>query len=241
MIPKTQELKSGKSKTLFCTESPNHLIMVFRDDATAFNAQKKAKFERKGRVNNHFNAFIMQKLQAAGIPCHFEKMLSDNESLVKRLEMIPIECVIRNIATGSLCKRLQIPEGLELSPPIFEFFFKSDELGDPMVNESHIITFKWANEAAITALKTLTQRINAILKPLFLTNGLLLVDYKLEFGYDQGKIVLGDEFTPDGCRIWDVKTRKKLDKDRFRQDLGDVIEAYEEVASRLHCPLSHQS
>ncbi|MBI4357359.1 MAG: phosphoribosylaminoimidazolesuccinocarboxamide synthase [Gammaproteobacteria bacterium] len=237
MFCKTQELKSGKSKTLFCTESPHHLIMLFRDDATAFNAQKKATFARKGLVNNHFNAFIMQKLQASGIPCHFEKILSNTESLVKRLEMIPIECVIRNIATGSLCKRLQIPEGMELSPPIFEFFYKSDLLGDPMINDSHILTFQWASEEAITTLKTLTARTNAILKPLFLQAGLLLVDYKLEFGYDQGKLVLGDEFTPDGCRIWDIKTRKKLDKDRFRQDLGEVIEAYEEVARRLNCPL----
>lgn len=236
-IQKIKELRSGKSKTLFDTNHANYLVMEFRDDATAFNALKKAKLDKKGIVNNHFNAFIMGKLQAAGVPCHFEKLLADNESLVKKLNMIPVECVIRNIATGSLCKRLGVTDGIELNPPVFEFFYKDDALGDPMINDSHIVTFKWADEASIATMKALTFRINEVLKPLFSNSGLLLVDYKVEFGHYQGKIVLGDEFTPDGCRIWDAETRKKLDKDRFRQDLGNVIEAYEEVARRLHCPL----
>lgn len=192
----------------------------------------------QGAVNNKFNAFIMGKLAEAGIPSHFERLLSDTESLVKRLEMIPVECVVRNIAAGSMCRRLGIKEGTELDPPTFEFFLKNDALHDPMVNDSHIRTFGWAGEEEVARMKELTFQVNAVLKPLFLDAGILLVDYKLEFGRYQGQVLLGDEFSPDGCRLWDAKTREKLDKDRFRQDLGNVIEAYEEVARRLGVDLS---
>lgn len=232
-MKKLREIYRGKAKSLYETDDPNQLIMLFRDDATAFNGVKKAQLERKGRVNNQFSAFILGKLSEAGIPTHYEKMLSANEAIVKRLTMIPVECVVRNIAAGSICKRLGINEGIDLDPAIFEFFYKNDELGDPIINESHILTFGWATKTEIQQMQELTLKINSILTKIFSAAGLLLVDYKIEFGRFKGQLTLGDEFTPDGCRLWDDKTRKKLDKDRFRQDLGSVIEAYEEVAQRL--------
>lgn len=230
---KLQEIYRGKAKTLFSTDDPERVILHFRDDATAFNGIKKAQLAHKGIVNNQINAFIMQKLRDAGIPVHFEQYLSPQESVVKHLTMIPVECVVRNVAAGNLCKRLGIEEGRTLEPPVFEFFLKNDALNDPMINESHIKTFNWASEQDIQVMKTLSFKVNEILKPLFANAGMLLVDYKLEFGRFNNEIMLGDEFTPDGCRIWDLKTRNILDKDRFRQDLGNVIEAYEEVAQRL--------
>lgn len=233
MLSKQNELYSGKAKTLYATEDNRALIVWFRDDTSAFDGLKTEQLARKGMVNNYFNAHIMQYLEEHGLKTHLLKVLSDNESLVKKLEMIPIECVIRNITAGSICKRLGLEEGKELHQPIFEFFLKNDELHDPMVNESHIEVFKWATASEVEAMKNLTFRVNELLKPLFMKNGMLLVDYKLEFGRYEGEIVLGDEFTPDGCRIWDAQTREKLDKDRFRKDLGNVIESYEIAAHRL--------
>lgn len=237
-MKKLEELYSGKAKSVYLTDDADRLILHFRNDTSAFDGEKMEKLERKGEVNNRFNAFIMQKLEEAGVPTHFEKLLSGEESLVKRLKMIPVECVVRNIAAGSLCKRLGIKEGMDLSPPTFEFFLKNDALHDPMINEYHIRAFGWATEEQVTAMQNLTFTVNDVLKKLFLDAGLLLVDYKLEFGDFNGQTVLGDEFTPDGCRLWDAETRKKLDKDRFRQGLGGVVEAYEEVAHRLGVPLS---
>ncbi|QBQ53240.1 phosphoribosylaminoimidazolesuccinocarboxamide synthase [Nitrosococcus wardiae] len=234
---KQSELYSGKAKTVYTTADPARLILHFRDDTSAFDGQKIEQFSRKGEINNKFNAFIMEKLAAAGIPTHFERLLSAQESLVKHLEMFPIECVVRNISTGSLCRRLGVQEGLDLEPPVFEFFLKNDALHDPMINEYHICTFGWASMEQVERMKEYTFKINGILKSLFLDAGLLLVDYKLEFGDFRGQVVLGDEFTLDGCRLWDVKTREKMDKDRFRQGLGGVVEAYEEVARRLGTPL----
>jgi phosphoribosylaminoimidazole-succinocarboxamide synthase len=227
------ELYSGKAKSVFATDDPDRLILRFRDDTSAFDGQKIEKLARKGMVNNKTNAFIMQQLEAAGIATHFERLLSDNESLVKRLQMIPIECVVRNITAGSICRRLGVKENVDLDPPTFEFFLKNDELHDPMVNEYHIRAFGWANDDEIATMKRLTFEVNDVLKKLFLDVGILLVDYKLEFGRHHGSVMLGDEFTADGCRLWDAATRKKLDKDRFRQGLGGVVEAYEEVAERL--------
>ena len=232
-MKKQAELYAGKAKTVYSTDDPNLLIMHFRNDTSAFDGEKVAQLERKGMVNNKFNAFIMQKLEAGGIPTHFEKLLAEDESLFKKLDMLPVECVVRNISAGSLCRRLGVEEGLDLNPPTFEFFLKNDKLHDPMINDSHIVTFKWATEDEITQMKTLTFKVNEILKALFADAGMLLVDYKIEFGRYQGKLLLGDEFSPDGCRLWDAQTRKKLDKDRFRQGLGGVVEAYEEVAHRL--------
>ncbi len=236
-MDKVSELYSGKAKSVYVSNDPRKLILLFRDDTSAFDGEKVARLARKGIVNNRFNAFIMQTLEAAGIPTHFEALLSDNESLVKRLDMFPIECVVRNITAGSICRRLGVAEGMDLELPTFEFFLKSDELHDPMINDYHIRSFGWATEQEMARMKELTFAVNDVLKKLFADVGLLLVDYKLEFGrYDDG-IVLGDEFTPDGCRLWDAETRKKLDKDRFRQGLGDVVEAYEEVAARLKIKL----
>ncbi|VAW83899.1 Phosphoribosylaminoimidazole-succinocarboxamide synthase [hydrothermal vent metagenome] len=228
-----KELYSGKAKSVYETDEHDQLVLKFRDDTSAFDGEKMEKLTRKGEVNNRFNAFIMTQLEKVGIPTHFESLHSDTESIVKRLDMIPVECVVRNISAGSLCRRLGVTEGLDLTPPTFEFFLKNDSLHDPMINEYHILSFSWASEAEIEKMKALTFKANKVLKKLFADAGLLLVDYKLEFGRFNGDVILGDEFTPDGCRLWDATTREKFDKDRFRQGLGGVVEAYEEVAKRL--------
>lgn len=232
-MEKRAQLYAGKAKSLYLTDDPERLIVHFRNDTSAFDGKKIAQLERKGIVNNKFNAFVMKKLENAGIETHFEKLLADSESIVKKLTMIPLECVVRNIAAGSLCRRLGIEEGLELNPPTFEFFLKNDELGDPFVNDYHIQSFGWATQSQVAIMKELTFAVNNVLKELFLASDMLLVDYKLEFGLFRNKVMLGDEFTPDGCRIWDKKTREKLDKDRFRQNLGNVVENYEVVGKRL--------
>jgi len=230
---KKEQRFTGKAKTVYATNEDDKLIMHFRNDTSAFDGEKIEQLERKGMVNNYFNAFIMQKLESAGIATHFEELISDVESVVKNLDMLPIECVVRNIAAGSLVKRLGIEDGINLNPPTFEFFLKNDALHDPMINDSHIIAFKWATEDEIEQMKVLTLKVNEVLKALFADAGMLLVDYKLEYGRYKGKLILGDEFSPDGCRLWDAESREKLDKDRFRQGLGGVVEAYEEVAHRL--------
>ncbi|HSC76847.1 MAG TPA: phosphoribosylaminoimidazolesuccinocarboxamide synthase [Pseudomonadales bacterium] len=236
-VKKLEELYKGKAKTVYATDDAERLILFFRNDTSAFDGKKLAQLDRKGMVNNKFNAFIMQKLQAAGIPTHFEGLLNDQECVVKKLTMLPVECVVRNMAAGSMCRRLGIAEGAELTPPTFEFFLKDDSLGDPMINESHIETFGWASKSQVEQMKVMTFKVNQILKDIFLAGNMLLVDSKLEFGLFNGELVLGDEFSPDGCRLWDKTTREKLDKDRFRQDLGDVVEAYEQVARRIGVPL----
>jgi phosphoribosylaminoimidazole-succinocarboxamide synthase len=228
-----KELYSGKAKSVFTTADPDRLVLRFRDDTSAFDGRKIEQLAHKGMINNKTNAFVMTQIERAGIPTHFERLLSDTESLVKRLEMIPIECVVRNITAGSICRRLGVPENMDLDPPTFEFFLKNDALHDPMVNEYHIRSFGWASDEEVATMKRLTFEVNDVLKRLFLNAGILLVDYKLEFGRFHGEVMLGDEFSADGCRLWDAETRKKLDKDRFRQDLGGVIEAYQEVAVRL--------
>ena len=227
------ELYSGKAKSMHLTEDPERLIMEFRDDTSAFDGEKIEQLDRKGMVNNLFNAFIMTKLENAGVDTHFDKLLSGTESIVKCLDMIPVECVVRNIATGSLCKRLGIEDGLNLEPPTFEFFLKDDARHDPMINDYHIESFGWATREEVALMKQNTFQVNEILGAMFADAGMILVDFKLEFGRYDSNLVLGDEFTPDGCRVWDTDTRKKLDKDRFRHGLGGVIEAYEEVALRL--------
>tara|TARA_Y100001970_G_scaffold19338_1_gene21734 strand:- start:31191 stop:31907 length:717 start_codon:yes stop_codon:yes gene_type:complete len=226
-------ITTGKAKSLFETDDKNFLIMNYRDDTSAFDGKKKEALEGKGEINNKFNAFIMKHLETNGIDTHFVELISSTDSLVKKLSMVPVECVVRNIAAGSICKRLGLEEGLDLEPPTFEFFFKDDELGDPMINEYHIRSFGWANQDQIDDMQTKTFEVNNVLKKLFSEAGMILVDYKLEFGSFEGKLLLGDEFTPDGCRVWDVETREKLDKDRFRQGLGDVVESYEIIASKL--------
>ncbi len=237
-MEKKAELIKGKAKSIYETDDPGFLIMEFRNDTSAFDGGKIEQLDRKGMVNNKFNNFIMQKLEAAGVPTQLDSLLSDTESVVKNLDMIPVECVIRNVATGSLCKRLPVEDGIDLVPPTFEFFLKDDALHDPMINDYHIRTFGWASDEEVAAMKVLTFKVNDVLKKLFADAGMILVDYKLEFGRYKGEVVLGDEFSPDGCRLWDAETRAKLDKDRFRQGLGGVVEAYEEVAHRLGVQLN---
>ena len=237
-MEKKDILIKGKAKTVYTTTEADKLILHFRNDTSAFDGEKIEQLDRKGMVNNRFNAFIMQKLEQSGIPTQFEKLLGDDEVLVKRLDMIPVECVVRNIASGSIVRRLGVADGMELTPPTFEFFLKNDALHDPMINEYHIRSFNWATDEEVAKMKELTFKVNDVLTALFKQAGLLLVDYKLEFGRYMGEILLGDEFSPDGCRLWDANTREKLDKDRFRQGLGGVVEAYEEVAHRLGVDLA---
>lgn len=236
-MQKLAELYRGKAKTVYATEDPDRLILSFRNDTSALDGQRIEQFDRKGMVNNRFNHFIMAKLEAAGIPTQMERLLSDTEVLVKKLEMVPVECVIRNRAAGSLVKRLGIEEGTLLNPPLFDLFLKNDAMHDPMVNESYCRTFGWVSDEHLAQMKRLSYRVNDVLSQLFDEAGLILVDFKLEFGLFKGEVVLGDEFSPDGSRLWDKLTLEKMDKDRFRQNLGGLIEAYEAVARRLGVPL----
>jgi phosphoribosylaminoimidazole-succinocarboxamide synthase len=240
-MEKRQEVYRGKAKTVYATDDPHYLVMHYRDDVSAFDGVKLAQLTLKGETNNRINAYVMGKLAAAGVPTHFVRLLNERESLVKAMKMVPVECVVRNVCAGSMAKRYGIAEGTRLSEPIFEFFLKSDALHDPLCNDDHIRVLGWASAGEIGEMRSITHRVNGILKPLFANAGIDLVDYKLEFGHPvdepQGALVLGDEFTPDGCRLWDAKTGEKLDKDRFRRDLGEVIEHYREVARRIGVPL----
>tara|TARA_B100000212_G_scaffold342505_1_gene330074 strand:+ start:6338 stop:7057 length:720 start_codon:yes stop_codon:yes gene_type:complete len=232
-MDKIKEIAKGKAKSMFTTSNVNELIMEFRDDASAFDGKKRASLAGKGAVNNQFNAFIMNYLGENNIQHHLIDLLDNTHSLVHSLDMFPIECVIRNRATGSICKRLGTEDGLILERPLFEFFLKDDNLGDPLINRNHIILFGWAKDDQLDQMIEISYKVNELLVKLFANSGMILVDFKLEFGIANGKIMLGDEFTPDGCRLWDDQTLEKLDKDRFRQDLGDVIESYHMVAHRL--------
>ena len=232
-MEKVKEIAAGKAKSMFTTNNPNELIMEFRDDASAFDGKKRASLAGKGAVNNQFNAFIMNYLGENGIAHHLIDLVDNTHSLVRSLDMFPIECVIRNRATGSICRRLGTEDGLILEKPLFEFFLKDDDLGDPLINRNHIVSFGWAKDDELDEMISTSHKVNELLTKLFADSGMILVDFKLEFGISDGKIFLGDEFTPDGCRLWDDETLEKLDKDRFRQDLGDVIESYHMVAHRL--------
>lgn len=232
-MQKHAELYRGKAKTVYTTDNPDLLILEFRNDTSALDGERIEQFDRKGMVNNKFNHFIMGKLEAAGIPTQMERLLSDTEILVKKLDMVPVECVIRNRAAGSLVKRLGVEEGMVLNPPIFDLFLKNDAKHDPMINESYCETFGWVSRENLAEMKRLSYIANDVLSRLFDDAGLILVDFKLEFGLYKGQVVLGDEFSPDGSRLWDKETLDKMDKDRFRQSLGGVIEAYEAVAHRL--------
>ncbi|MGM3224588.1 phosphoribosylaminoimidazolesuccinocarboxamide synthase [Dickeya zeae] len=232
-MQKLAELYRGKAKTVYTTEDPDLLVLEFRNDTSAGDGARIEQFDRKGMVNNKFNHFIMTKLEEAGIPTQMVSLLSDTEVLVKKLQMVPVECVVRNRAAGSLVKRLGITEGEILNPPLFDLFLKNDAMHDPMVNESYCKTFGWVSEENLSRMKELSYKANEVLSKLFGDAGLILVDFKLEFGLFKGEVVLGDEFSPDGSRLWDKETLNKMDKDRFRQSLGGLIEAYEEVARRL--------
>jgi len=232
-------LYQGKAKSAYLTEDPDLLVLQFRDDTSAFDGEIIEQLSEKGAINNQFNAFIMTQLADAGIPTHFVERLSSTDALVKRRDMIPVECVVRNKAAGSLVRRLGVEEGLDFDPPLFELFLKNDALHDPMITEHHVEAFGWATREEMARMHELTLQTNSVLKSMFDEAGLQLVDFKLEFGRFHGDIVLGDEFSPDGCRLWDKVTGEKKDKDRFRQKLGGVLEAYREVAERLGIVFDH--
>jgi len=227
----------GKAKILYEGPEPGTLIQHFKDDATAFNNQKHAVIEGKGVLNNRISEYMFTNLEAIGIPTHFIRRLNMREQLVRSVEIVPVEVVARNVAAGSICKRLGLEEGTPLPRSIIEFYYKADELNDPLITEEHITAFGWATPQEIDDMISMTQRINDFLTGLFLGVGIRLVDFKLEFGrqYDNDmmRLIVADEISPDGCRLWDIQSNDKLDKDRFRRDLGDLIEAYQEVARRL--------
>lgn len=228
-------LYEGKAKQVYSTENENEFIVYFKDDATAFNGEKKATISSKGILNNKISTIMFEMLHDNQINTHFIKSLSDREMLVKKVEILPLEVIVRNITAGSFCKRYGIEEGLILDEPIFELCYKNDEYGDPMLNDDHAVAMKLANREEIAFLKEQTLKINELMKEFFLKMNLKLVDFKLEFGKDlQGNIILADEISPDTCRLWDVNTNEKLDKDRFRRDLGDLVQGYEEVLSRMN-------
>ena len=224
----------GKAKKLFTTDDPEILLLEYKDSFTAFNGEKKATITGKGRLNNAITAIIFDHLAKNNIPSHFVKKIDDIRQLVRKVEIVPLEVVIRNIATGSLCKNFGVKEGLVLSRPLLGFYYKDDDLGDPLVTEDHALILGWAKEDELAVIKEQSLKINEILSAFFASLNLKLVDFKLEFGRTKdGKIVLADEISPDTCRFWDMTTGDRLDKDRFRKDLGNVLEAYEEILRRL--------
>lgn len=237
MNTRRTRIYEGKAKILYEGPEPGTLIVHYKDDATAFNAQKKAVIDGKGVLNNRISEMIFSRLNELGLPTHFLKRLNMREQLVREVEIIPLEVVVRNVAAGSLAKRLGLEEGTALPRSIIEFYYKKDELGDPMVSEEHITAFNWATPQEIDDMMHLAIRINDFMSGLFLGIGIKLVDFKIEFGRlyenDMMRIVLADEISPDSCRLWDIKTNDKLDKDRFRRDMGGLVEAYQEVARRL--------
>ncbi|MFL5259235.1 MAG: phosphoribosylaminoimidazolesuccinocarboxamide synthase [Hyphomicrobiales bacterium] len=237
MNTRRTRIYEGKAKILYEGPEPGTIIVHYKDDATAFNAQKTAVIEGKGVLNNRISELIFTRLNELGMPTHFVKRLNMREQLVREVEIIPLEVVVRNVAAGSLAKRLGLEEGHALPRSIIEFYYKNDQLGDPMVSEEHITAFNWASPQEIDDIMHMAIRINDFLSGLFLGIGIKLVDFKVEFGRlyenDMVRIVLADEISPDCCRLWDIKTQDKLDKDRFRRDLGGLVEAYQEVARRL--------
>lgn len=237
MSQRRKVLYEGKAKILFEGPEPGTIVQYFKDDATAFNNQKRATINGKGVLNNRISELMMIRLGELGIPTHFIKSLSMREQLVRAVEIVPLEIIVRNYAAGSLCTRLGIEEGKRLSRTLIEFCYKNDELGDPLISEEHVLNFDWADMFELEEIKMYALRINDFLSGLFYGIGIKLVDFKLEFGrlqYEgQQQIILADEISPDSCRLWDIHTNEKLDKDRFRQDLGGIAEAYHEVAKRL--------
>jgi len=236
-MSRRRRIYEGKAKVLFEGPEPGTVVQYFKDDATAFNNRKKGVIAGKGVLNNRISEYLMVRLQDIGIPTHFIKRLNMREQLVREVEIIPVEVVIRNVVAGSLAKRLGMEEGTPLPRSIVEFYLKNDDLNDPMITEEHITAFGWASHQELDDIVNMSLRINDFLSGLFVGVGIRLIDFKLEFGRlydgDEVRLVLADEISPDSCRLWDVKTNEKMDKDRFRRDLGKVEEAYQEVARRL--------
>ena len=228
-------LYEGKAKQVYSTENENEYIVYFKDDATAFNGEKKAEISSKGILNNKISTIMFEMLHEKQIATHFIKNLSEREMLVKKVEILPLEVIVRNITAGSFCKRVGIEEGIVLDEPIFEICYKNDDYGDPMLNDDHAVAMKLATRDELQLLRNETLKINELMKSFFLKLNLKLVDFKLEFGKDcEGNIILADEISPDTCRLWDVDTNEKLDKDRFRRNLGDLVQGYQEVLTRMN-------
>ena len=233
-MEKTVQLYEGKAKKVYATTDENLVIVDYKDDATAFNGLKKGTISGKGVINNRVTNYLMQMLEKEGVPTHFVKELSDRETVVKKVSIVPLEVIIRNISAGSFAKRYGVEEGIVFDEPTIEFSYKNDDLGDPLINSYHALALKLATKEEIETINTLAFKVNEVLKNYFLGLGIELVDFKLEFGRtSDGKIVLADEISPDTCRFWDSKTHEKLDKDRFRRDLGHVEDAYIEIRKRL--------
>lgn len=233
-MEKTVQLYEGKAKKVYATENEDYCIVSYKDDATAFNGLKKGSIAGKGAINNRVTNYMMKMLEEKGVPTHFVEELNDRETVVKKVKIVPLEVIVRNIAAGSFSKRFGVPEGQKLLTPTLEYCYKDDELGDPMVNDYHILACGWATKEDLDTISAYTFKINEIMKEFFLKANILLVDFKLEFGKtSDGTIVLADEISPDTCRFWDATTMQKLDKDRFRRDLGGVEEAYQEILSRI--------
>ena len=232
-MEKKEQLYEGKAKKVFATDDENLVIVDYKDDATAFNGLKKGTIAGKGVVNNKMSNYLMQLLEKHGVPTHFVQELSDRETLVKKVTIVPLEVIIRNKAAGSICKRLGLEEGMEFTQPSLEFSYKDDDLGDPLINSYHAISCGFATKEEIDDIRAKALKINEIMVAYFKTKNVDLIDFKLEFGRYHGKIILADEISPDTCRFWDSTTHEKLDKDRFRRDMGSVEEAYEEMARRL--------
>jgi phosphoribosylaminoimidazole-succinocarboxamide synthase len=231
-----EAIYEGKAKRMWATDNPDTLRMEFKNDATAFNGEKKASFENKGRLNSAISTLIYEMLEKQGVPTHFVRKIDDTNVEVRKVDILMVEVIVRNLAAGSFCKRTGMPEGHEFSQPIIEFSYKSDALGDPLINDDYIREMKLASPEDLAHLRSSALKVNEILSGFFAKCGLRLVDFKLEFGRlvsDPSVIVLADEISPDGCRLWDLKTGEKMDKDRFRRDLGNVMEAYEEVLVRV--------
>ena len=233
-MEKKEQLYEGKAKKVFATDDANLVIVDYKDDATAFNGEKKGTITGKGVINNVMSNHMFQLLEQQGVPTHFVEQLSERETLVKKVSIVPLEVIIRNISAGSFAKRFGVEEGIVFDEPTIEFSYKNDELGDPLMNAYHAIALKAATREEIETIKAMAFKVNEVMKQYFDTLNVILVDFKLEFGKTaDGKIVLADEISPDTCRLWDKTTKEKLDKDRFRRDLGHVEEAYEEVMRRL--------
>jgi phosphoribosylaminoimidazole-succinocarboxamide synthase len=232
-MTKGAQIYEGKAKKVFATDEPGRVIQYFKDDATAFNAQKRGTIVDKGVINNKVSERLFRLLEDAGVPTHFIQRLSDREMLTKRVSIVPIEVVVRNITAGSLAKRLGLKEGERIEPPVIEFYFKHDALGDPLINDDHVRLMKLAEPSLVRDIKGWALKINSVLMPFFKDRGMVLVDFKLEFGTQDGWLMLADEISPDTCRFWDEKTGESLDKDRFRKDLGRIEEAYQEVLRRV--------
>ncbi len=228
-----EKLYEGKAKIVYTTDNPDELLVYYKDDATAGNGAKKGTIMEKGILNNKISAFFFDMLAKNGIEHHYISMPSDREMLVKKLDIIPLEVVLRNVAAGSLAKRLGLKEGTKMASPVLEYYYKCDELNDPMINKFHIKAMNWATEAELAQIEKMGLKINDIMTKYLKTKNIDLIDFKLEFGRYHGKVILGDEISPDNCRFWDSDTHEKLDKDRFRRDLGHVEDAYKEILHRL--------